>query len=114
MDNKTKTQDADLLDRLEQLAQAASPDNAWPFNVNAFRNLLTPQNTLKLIAMARRSIPQGDEPAKAAAQGDELPPMPWDDSEANRANKITVSVGDLSDAMREYGAACRAGRAKGE
>lgn len=144
------TQDAELLDRLEKLARDATPgewhvtkycsvmDEGMETLVvssdsshedRAFIAAANPAALLKLIAMARRSIPQGDEPAKArseesdsnvqkvhiaAAQGDDLLPLPWDDSEANRANKITVRVGDLSDAMREYGAACRAGRAKGE
>lgn len=39
----------------------------------------------------------------------ELPPLPFDDSPEMRDEKITVTVGTLTGAMREYGAACRAG-----
>lgn len=38
------------IEKLKALAQAAMPDNSWPFNVNAFRNYLTPANVLALIA----------------------------------------------------------------
>lgn len=54
------------LDKLEALARAATPDNAWPFNVNVFRNSLTPATVLALISLARRAAeaaPAADERA---------------------------------------------------
>lgn len=61
------------LDKLEALARAACPDNAWPFNVNAFRKYLTPANTLALIDLARRAKPT-TESASAAGAGSEQAP----------------------------------------
>lgn len=58
---------AEELDKLEALARAAEADNAWPFNVNAFRKYLTPRNTLALIAQARAAQPKREMPSEMKA-----------------------------------------------
>lgn len=145
------TQDAELLDRLEKLARDATPgewhvtkycsvmDEGMETLVvssdsshedRAFIAAANPAALLKLIAMARRSIPQGDEPAKAAAQGDELPPLPilptsllktigdygrsYALGDVDRLALWNDLISGIKDYSRDYGAACRAGRAKGE
>lgn len=77
----------------------------------------------------RRSIPQGDDPAKAAAQGDELPPLPdffkwWTRIETDRRKSLLVWARQDQENLhallrqvfeggaaegREYSASCRAG-----
>lgn len=68
---------------------------------------------LRAAISARRSIPQGEETAKAAAQGDELPPLPSNVAHVTR--RIRRCEGEaaaqvvLEHFAREYGASCRAG-----
>lgn len=172
------------LDQLEILARAATP-GPWEADTRSldcsylegpersysecyftnandakFIAAANPEAILQLIELARRSIPQGDEPveqrklsekitgnigpqdfgiprefadrarnyadfiaARAAAQGDDLPPLPearireicrdLRTKAAEREEPVTEM--DIARAVeKEVGAACRAGRAKGE
>jgi len=104
---------------IEATDKTISDDGTAPGDSDAlFIAAANPSTLLKLIELARRSIPQGEEPAKGAAQGDELPPLP----EMPRSPVTHSQLGPLFDRTsmhqyavryvdlyREYGAACRAG-----